>query len=393
MDRRVYLLALAPLAFGTGAFGFTGLLEDIAADLNVSLGEAGQIAAVFAVTVAMSAPLLAALAAGVERRRLLTIALLAFAAACGACALAPDYPSLLALRVGAGLAGALMSPIAATLGVSLVPPEQRGQALAVIFGGTAMSFLIGVPLSAWVGSALGWRAAFVLAGGFAVVVAGLLRAVLPATPAPPSPGLKVFALALKPTITPWLASTALIFMATQVTVAYLAPVARVTAGLGSDRVGAVQACIGLGSLLGLAVGGRIAGRGGRGLPAFFAVVVVTQLGYTALMLRPDPSPVALAGLALTVLIGAAALFGSVPVLQARLMQAAGPVAPFALALNASMIFLGQGLGAALGGLVLDLTALTWLGVVGALVALAGALLAAASERRPAPALGAAAASA
>lgn len=391
MDRRVFLLALAPLAFGTGAFGFTGLLEDVARDLDVSIGEAGQIATVFAVAVALTAPVLAAVAAGVERRLLLTGALTAFAAANLVCALVPDYPSLLAVRVGAGLAGALMSPISAALGASLVPAEQRGAALATIFSGVALSFLIGVPASAVVGSAYGWRAAFVLAAAFALLVAALLRWTLPRTAAPETrAGLAVFALALKPTIAPWLACTALAFMATQTTVAYLAPVARVVAGLGSAEVGAIQACIGLGSLAGLAVGGALAGREGRGLPLFFAVVILTQLGYTGLLLAPGPSPFGLAGLVTTVLVGAAALFGSVPVLQARLMTAAGPAAPFALALNASMIFLGQGLGAALGGVVIDGAALTWVGVGGAAVAVVGAGLAVLAERRPRPALGAAA---
>jgi MFS transporter, DHA1 family, inner membrane transport protein len=390
MDRRVFLLALAPLAFGTGAFGFTGLLEEIARDLSVSIGDAGQIAAVLAVTVALSAPVLAALAAGVERRALLTWALVGYAGANLACALAPDYPALLAFRVGAGLAGAVMSPIATTLGAALVPPQQRGAALAVIFSGVAMSFLLGVPASAFVGAALGWRAAFMLAAAFALLVAVLLRVVLPKSPAPDvRPGLKVFAVALKPALTPWLACTALIFMATQTTVAYLAPVARTAAGVGAGQVGAIQACIGLGSLVGLALGGRMAGRAGRGLPAFFAVVIFTQLGYTALLLRPEPSPLAVAGLAVVVLVGAAALFGSVPVLQARLMEAAGPAAaPFALALNSSMIFLGQGLGAALGGAITDQVALTFVGAAGAVVALVGVAVSAMGERRPRLALAA-----
>jgi DHA1 family inner membrane transport protein len=393
MDRRVFLLALAPLAFGTGAFGFTGLLEVIAEDLTITLGEAGQIAAVLALTVALSAPVLAAAAAGVERRRLITTALFLFAAACAACAVAPDFPGLLLFRIAAGLAGALVGPIASTLGASLVPPERRGTALAVIFGGTAMSFLIGVPLSAVVGSAFGWRAAFWLAAGFALAVGILLRVALPRTPAPAAArmGLGAFKLAARPAVAPWLVATCLIFMATQTTVAYLAPVARVAGGLTGGAVGAVQACIGVGSLLGLVVGGRMAGRAGRGLPWFFATVATTQAGYTALLLAAAPSPASVAALGALVLIGAAALFGSVPVLQARLMAAAGPAAPFALALNASMIFLGQGLGAALGGLVVDRAALTWVGAAGAVVALVGLALAGAGERVRAPATGPAAA--
>jgi DHA1 family inner membrane transport protein len=129
------------------------------------------------------------------------------------------------------------------------------------------------------------------------------------------------------------------------------------------------------------------------LPAFFAVVAVTQIGYTALLLWAEPSALTVAALAAVVLVGAAALFGSVPVLQGRLMSAAGPAAPFALALNASMIFLGQGLGAALGGLVIDRIALTWVGVGGSVVAIAGLLLAAAAERTGVSRTGAATAAA
>ena len=78
---------------------------------------------------------------------------------------------------------------------------------------------------------------------------------------------------------------------------------------------------------------------------------------------------------LAAMSGAVALFAASPVIQTRLAAAAGRAATLAFALNGSMVFLGQGAGAALGGLVSGAAGLGFVGLVGVVLATPGVLLA------------------
>src|SRR6476469_8623900 len=78
---RLYWLALGTFAIGTEGFMIAPLLPDLARDLSVSLVSAGQLVTLFALTYALSSPVLTALTGSIDRRRLLIASMLAFAAA------------------------------------------------------------------------------------------------------------------------------------------------------------------------------------------------------------------------------------------------------------------------------------------------------------------------
>ena len=78
MDLRPLVLALGTFAIGTGSFVFAGLLGDVAEDLSVSVGTAGQLITLYAVVYAIGSPLLVTLTGAVARRRLLIFSLCVF---------------------------------------------------------------------------------------------------------------------------------------------------------------------------------------------------------------------------------------------------------------------------------------------------------------------------
>jgi hypothetical protein len=149
MDPRIWLLTAAQFASATGAYAYTGLLAPLADDLGVGLATAGQLAAAYALTFALLGPIAAALTARVERRALLAIGL-GFAAAFNLLsAFVPDFTTALMLRVAAGIAATLVLPgVAATM---LVPPEQRGRAIATVLSGLTFAFALGIPLGTAIG--------------------------------------------------------------------------------------------------------------------------------------------------------------------------------------------------------------------------------------------------
>ncbi|MFJ4597828.1 MULTISPECIES: Cmx/CmrA family chloramphenicol efflux MFS transporter [unclassified Kitasatospora] len=272
MPLPLYLLALAVFAMGTSEFMLAGLLPDLAADLGVSVGAAGLLGPAFAAGMALGAPLMAALARTWPARTSLLGLLLAFAAAHAAGAITTSLPLLCATRVAAALACAGFLAVALTTAATLVAPDRKGRALAVLLSGTTLATIAGVPAGAALGTLLGWRATF-----WAVVAlclpaaAGLLRGI-PAAPAPhdsaphdtaphdtAEPALRTeLAQLRRPRLLLVMALGALVNAATFAGFTFLAPVVTDTAELGRLWIPVALVLFGAGSLLGVTTAGRLA---------------------------------------------------------------------------------------------------------------------------------------
>ena len=94
----IYWMALGTFAIGTEGFMIAPLLPRLAGDLSVSVAEAGQLVTVFALTYALSSPILTALTGALNRRRLLVLSMIAFALANVFAFVAKDYWALMAAR-------------------------------------------------------------------------------------------------------------------------------------------------------------------------------------------------------------------------------------------------------------------------------------------------------
>ncbi|MFJ1585240.1 MFS transporter [Streptomyces sp. NPDC088197] len=150
----LYLLAMAVFAMGTSEFMLAGLLPDIAADLDVTVGTAGTLTSAFAIGMVVGAPLMAALARAWPARSSLLAFVVAFAAAHAAGAVTDSFPVLFATRIVAALANAGFLAVALTTAVTLVSPDRKGRALAVLLSGTTVATVAGVPAGAVLGTLL-----------------------------------------------------------------------------------------------------------------------------------------------------------------------------------------------------------------------------------------------
>ena len=376
MDYRIFLLTFSALAFGTGAYVFTGFLEPMARELGQSVGAVGQLQTVFVVSAALAGPPLAHLMRRMDRRHILLIALALVSAFSFLAGLVESFSTLLALRALSGIAGGLVMPAATAAATTLVPPHQRGSAIALVIGGMTLAFLMGIPLGSLVGGAFGWRATFYFAGVIALAaflaVTFLLRPI-PAAPVPegerPDWG----------TILPLVSCTLVSFTATMTLVSYIGPVLKISAGVEGGAVAGYQTFIGVGAVLALFVGGRLANLGaGRTVVIGIMLLICCAQGLHWLELlggTPAGWPTWVV-VTFAIMLNAFALFALMPIVQSRLIAAAGPsAAPVALAINGSANYLGQGLGAAHGGLVISQFGLIATAPAGMLVALAGVLVA------------------
>ncbi|MBA1147304.1 MFS transporter [Ectothiorhodospiraceae bacterium WFHF3C12] len=389
MNPRIAVIALATFAFGTQTYVFSGLLAELAADLGVGVGRAGQLSSVFAVVYALSAPLLAGLIAPLERKRILTGALAALFLINLMAAHMPTFEGLLTTRVLAGLASALVTPVAFAAAVALTPEHARGRALALVMAGMTLAFVVGIPLGSVVGDLFGWRATFTFSGLLAGTAALGIGLVLPRVPSGERSGPATLLIAFRPQVLGTLLCSLVAFSATFAVVAFIGPVVNAVTGFTGDRVGAMQLCVGAGGVIGVFLGGFLADRSGSGrtLTVAFTVIAV-NLAFFSLLMGADwrGTGMAVTAMALALFVSSAAMFSIGPVIQNRLINAAPRYPTVVLALNAAFIFFGQGLGAAIGGLGIQYLGLGSLGLLGGTIALAGAGLAAlAADPTPATA--------
>ena len=351
MNPRVFVLTMCTFAFGSAAFIFAGMLETMAADLGVSTAVAGQLQTAYVLTSAVLGPVAAWLLGRLDRKLVVILGLGSGLVLHLACSLAPDFQSLLVLRALAGLAGAMSGPAASVAAASLVPPERRGSALAWVSGGLTLAFVIGIPMGSVVGSVFGWRSTFLVAAALAAVAMAGVLLFLPRVPAPPKrEGGRVDV----PAIWPLYLTSFLTFAANMTLNLYIAPIVRVGAGVTGPGVGVFQAMIGVGSVIGLWLGGRAADRdaGKAWILQGFAIQATAMSVHLAATHHALPAGLPSQLLvAFAIVLAATALFSMTPVVQSRLLSMTDG-APVALALNGSVIAVGQALGSSLGGAAL-----------------------------------------
>ncbi|MFE2913760.1 MFS transporter [Kitasatospora indigofera] len=361
-------LALGYFTLGTASLAVVGLGGPIGRDLHTAPASVGVLVSVFALTFALAAPLAPAALARLDRRAVLLLGLALMAAGGALSALAPSYAVLAGARVLAGLGGAVFGPASSAVGSLIVPEEHRSRALATVFAGMTVAAVLGVPLSAYLGGAVGWR--WTLAGIAAATLLALVlvAALVPAVPAgePPTPAAYRRLLT-----TPGAAATVLttlLYMAAQFTVygvagAYVA--ARFGASAGAVTL--VLFAFGLCGVAGNACGARLSARLGGA-----RTVTLTQLGLAAAFLGLLAAPGALP--AAVLLFALWAFFSQLyqAPQQARLIALAPAQRGLLLALNASMLYVGISLGSLLAGTFLPVLGAGPLPALGLLpLALAG----------------------
>src|SRR5690349_24838493 len=181
----IALLALTAGAFGIGTTEFVimGLLQQVAADLHVTIASAGLLISGYALGVFFGAPLLTVATARMPRKHVLLALMLVFTLGNLACALAPNYALLMGARIVTSLAHGTFFGVGAVVATGLVAPERRASAISVMFMGLTVATLLGVPAGAWLGLEFGWRATF-----WAVTVIGVAATVIVATLVPADRG-------------------------------------------------------------------------------------------------------------------------------------------------------------------------------------------------------------
>jgi MFS transporter, DHA1 family, inner membrane transport protein len=344
----VWLFSLINLVIGTSAFVVGGIVHVLSRDLGVSVAQAGQAMTAYALSTALLAPVALVATGRLSRKNALLLALCVFLSGNTLMALAPSMTVVMLGRVLMGI-GAFFTPLAAALVVGLVDPAQRGKALSFVFLGMSMSYVVGVPLGAWVADTHGWRWAIGLMSMLQVICVVVVAAQVPRMLSGPSASFKgTGALLANPSVSLVLLVSLMYFTAIFVVFSYIGAVLRAMVPMSSSQVSLTLSLFGVAGVVGTLVGGYVNDRFGahRSLWVSLSVMGVAML---LLPLTRGSWPAMLSVLFAWGVAG----FALMPAQQARLSAAAGPQTPLVLSLNASMLYLGTAVGALVGGLCVD----------------------------------------
>lgn len=373
MPLALWALTLSAFAIGTTEFVIVGLVPTIANDLGVSLPSAGLLVSLYAVGVAIGAPVLTALT-GRWNRKVVLISLMGLFVMGNLLAWqAPSYETLILARILTGLAHGVFFSIGSMIATSLVSKDKEASAIAIMFTGLTVALVTGVPLGTWIGQHFGWRATFLVVSalglialiGSAILVPKHLKQSIPAT------FKEQLQVIVKPRLLLVYLMTILGYGGTFTAFTYLAPILEQQTGFAPSAIGLIMLVYGVSVAVGNIWGGKLADKRGpiSALSIIFSALTIILLAFTFTM----ESKVAAV---LTILIWGAFAFGNVPGLQLYVVKQAKKHTPNAVdvasGLNIAAFNIGIALGSVTGGLVvehMELKDTAWIGAVVSLLAL------------------------
>ncbi|WP_417694559.1 MFS transporter [Pseudomonas sp.] len=345
----VFLLSAAGFTVLTTEFIIVGLLPSIARDLQVTIAQAGLLVTLFAFTVAAFGPFLTAWFARFERRKLFISVLVMFGLANTLAALAPNIGVMAVARLIPALGLPVFWALASETAVDIVGPQFAGRAIARIGFGIVCATVFGIPVGTLISDAFGWRSAFAILAFVAFAKALLLFVYLPKT------NLHQHQVSLRsqlkilrsPLMQGHVLLSILVFSGMFTAYTYLADILERLAGFDGTLVGWCLMGFGAVGLVGNSLGGRAVDRHPLIASMVFCLFLIG--GMVALV----PSIHSTVGLAAAMGIWGVTQAALFLVSHVRLMKAAPEAPAFAASLNIAGANLGIGLGAMVGGRVID----------------------------------------
>jgi predicted MFS family arabinose efflux permease len=340
-------LMLGNIVTGCSVLAPAGMLGELSSGLGVSIRDAGLLVTFGAIMLCVGSPVTAWLTGRIERRTLLTATLAVLALGNAASAFAPDYASLLAIRLIMLAVGALYTPQAAGTAALIVPSEKRGSAIAYIFLGWSLAAAIGLPLIALIASRYGWRAVYGGIGAIGCISFLLLAWRLPRGLTGTPVDLKTWAdVGRNRLIMLLLLITTLQMSGQFVVFTFMGPLLTRLTQADADGIGLVFLLYGVFGFIGIAFATRIVDSWGAYKSSLlFMALILTGISGWALSAGIYPL------MACSVAIWGLGFASTNSMQQVRLVGAAPELASASVSLNTSVLYIGQAVGSAIGGVL------------------------------------------
>ncbi|KRF43588.1 MFS transporter [Paenibacillus sp. Soil787] len=364
---KIYMLAAVSFLVGTSEFIIAGILDKVAEDIGVSVSAAGQLITVFSLAYAFGTPILMAVTARLERRKLLLYSLGLFVIGNGIAFILPGYESLIGSRIILALSTGVFVVTAMTVASKMAPPEKQGSAIATLVMGFSTSLIIGVPLGRVVASAYDWKTIFGGIGALGLFAMLVIAFTIPQTDGEePVPLRKQLALLKERKIVLALSVTFFWIGGYSIAYTYISPFLLTVTGLSEKWVSIGLFAFGIASLIGSKLGGYSTDKWG-----FPRTLVGGMLLHAAALILLSLAALSPALVFPLLMLWAFSAWSSGPTQQVHLITLAPEASGIMLSLNMSVVQLAMAAGAGIGGIVIEqasLPAISWIGAAGVTIA-------------------------
>ncbi len=362
MDKRVYLLTIVSFIVGMVELIIGGILDLVATDLGVSLGQAGLLITVFSLVFGIAAPILLVLTAKIERKQLTLLALFVFLIGNLLAVISPNYSILLIARIISAMSGSLLTVLCITIASSIVAQKYIGRAIGIVVMGISGSLVFGVPIGLMLGNSFGWRAPFMLITVLTfLLMIGIYFFMEKIEPQPSIPLMQQLA-TLKNNKILFAQATTFFFLAGHMVLyAYFTPFLKTTLGLDGTWVSIVYLIFGVAAVTGGGVGGLLADRFG----AKPTILFVTTVFAFALFTIPYVT-FSFSLFLLIMIIWGMMSWTITPALQSYLIEITPETAAIQQSLNNSALHFGIAFGSLVGGIVIERTSVIYNATFGGL---------------------------
>lgn len=347
----IYLLTLGVFLTATSELIVSGVLSEIAGDMNVTVGAAGQLITAYSLAFAIGTPVLISLTSRLGRKKVMLGSLLVFAAGCGLSFASTHFVLLIASRIILGIGSGVYLVVVFSAAAKLVPAEKVGSAIGTIILGFSLAMVLGVPLGIAITGWIGWRMIFVLLGALSLLIMAAIYRLLPAVEGdePVSLGRQLRLLG-SGVIVSALFITLFRETGNSVMYTYMTPFLQSVLHMNAGGVAVTMLGFGILGVIGSRLGGYAVDRWG----AVRILLAGLLVHAAALALLPAFSSWLVPDL---ILIGVMmfAMFVTAPAIQTYFIQQAPESSDLVLSLNTSVTHLGLAAGAGMGGAVISAT--------------------------------------
>jgi DHA1 family arabinose polymer transporter-like MFS transporter len=372
MKKSLLALTLGGLGIGITEFVMMGLLPDIAKDLHITIPQAGHLISAYALGVVIGAPLLVVIAGSYPPKKILMVLMLMFTGFNAFSAFAPDYNTMFAARLLAGLPHGAFFGVGSVVASRIAEKGKEAQSVSLMFAGLTIANVIGVPLGTYIGHNYSWRYTFVIIVIVGIVTLLSLKSWMPALPATKNRDLGKELNFFK------LPESWLIILMIAIGTgglfswySYIAPLLTEVSGFSANSITYILVVAGLGMLVGNFIGGKLADKIS---PAKATIALLIAMSISLLIVHYVSGNQVLA-IIMTFVTGAIAFAAASPI-QMLMINTAKGSEMLAASVSQASFNIGNALGAFLGGLPLaagyDYTSPV---SVGSIMALTGAAFA------------------
>lgn len=370
--------ALGTFAIGTEGFMIAPLLPKMAADFAMSVPAVAMLVVIFTLTLSFSSPLTTVATGRVNRRDILLLAMGVFTVANLVAATSSSFSALLVSRLMMAVASGLYIPNANALAGTVVSPERRGRALAIVSGGMTIAIALGLPLGALVGHTFGWRSTFL---AVAVMGAVAFVGILGGVGRTAGQQMHVASLAerlgvIRQTeVRRLLVVTLFWSIGAYMAYPYIAPYLTDVLHFGETGISATVSLWGSFAAIGVMTGGSLNDHlGSRRVVRGSLLMLAAAFWIMAAAVFLPPGRALLPAL-LAIAAWGFSVWSFFPAQMARLIAAGPPQqASVALSLNTSTMYFGFSLGSAVGAAVLHAGAIWGIGLLSGFSAFVGLVL-------------------